>query len=106
MSLMLALYSYSLQLVSINQCCREYERVRVVKFRYCYSLILKIPGILISSEKAIHCWSLLGTRYVGVLTTKHAPKMVDINVNSATTSRQKCKQKPFQFVNITNVKQG
>ncbi|GLV46249.1 hypothetical protein CBL_12326 [Carabus blaptoides fortunei] len=37
----------------------------------------------------------LDTRYVRVLTTKHAPEMVDLNVNSASTSRQKNKQKPL-----------
>ena len=44
----------------------------------------------------------LDTRYVRVLTRKHAPEMVDINANSDSTSRQKNKQKPL----LTKVKQG
>ena len=47
----------------------------------------------------------LDTRYVRVLTTKHAPEMVDIKGNSASTSRQKNKQNHSRFVNKTKPKQ-
>ena len=45
--------------VLINQCCMEYERVRVVEFQY--SLVLKISRVLMSSDKMIHCWPLVCT---------------------------------------------
>ena len=56
MSLMSVLYSYSLQPVSINQHCSEYEWIRVVEFQYCW---LEISWVLVSSEKTIHYSSLM-----------------------------------------------
>ena len=48
----------------------------------------------------------LDTRYVRVLTTKHAPEMVDINANSASTSRQINKQKPLPICEYNKDKAG
>ena len=36
MSLMSTLYSYSMQPELINQCCTEYEWIRVVEFQCCW----------------------------------------------------------------------
>ena len=54
-------------------------------------------------KNGIVLYNGLGTRYVRVLTTRYASEMVDINANSARTSRQK---KYYQFVYITKVKQA
>ena len=48
----------------------------------------------------------LDTRYVRVLTRKHAPEIVDINANSASASRQKMNKNHFQFLNTTKAKHG
>ena len=37
--------------VFINQCCNEYQWIRIVKFQYCW--------LIMSGEKTIHCWSLV-----------------------------------------------
>ena len=56
------------------------------------------------ADPIIHNW--LGNRYVTVLTTKHAPGMVDINANSTSTSRQKNKQKPLPLCEYNQGKAG
>lgn len=60
------------------------------------------------NKNGIVVFNWLDTRYVRILetTTKHAPEMVDINANSASTSRQKNKQKPLPICEYNKGKAG
>ena len=55
--------------VLINQCWPQDEWGRVFNFNAVDSLILKISQVLMSSYKAIHCWSLLPISYLNLIVT-------------------------------------